>query len=646
MNKKTAFFAILIISSLTVMSFYSATTVNAAQEPFANLVFKTYGGGRWSDVSLYVAQYLRDIGIEIEIKMLEWSIFIGELVVSHDYDLGIVGIGGGGASPDMRDVYTTTGSLNLYGLDTVIPYGNLSETMQTEGISITDLDERQAHYYEWQELMMDKIVPMLPLYSYRSYAGVWANTVDYDIRWGITDSMPYMSYSGLHEGQDSLDEWNEADLMWRELNPLLTDDGPSATIWARCSESIVQWSPDLAPLRTGLVEDWEQIDDFHYKFTMRDDVWWNPSYNVTERDASSVLLADIPTGELMVGLKGEYSDGENQQVTAKDAVFTYSAWSNANVSESVTYHDWINDIYVDETDPLSFHIHIDANPATVEKEMYVDFWARLPWNILPEFFLNSTDPTVTYTAGGVKNWGIYADMINTPAWQTFSVSVFGNGKFMMDYYIPHSVTVLTRSPFWFGVGALDGQTGMTPFVETINMRVIPDNTAELAEFKAGKLDWFGGFSQFPAERKQMQADPRFTVTTTIGGYIDFIFFNLKRPFIGGADNFVWLTEAGKTEYTKGVAVRKAICYAIDREEINQVIGDGEWLISHSVLYPFTAFYYYDDIAPKYSRDLELSQEWLAAAGYEITIETPLPILAIVAAIGAASAIALYRRKRK
>ena len=144
----------------------------------------------------------------------------------------------------------------------------------------------------------------------------------------------------------------------------------------------------------------------------------------------------------------------------------------------------------------------------------------------------------------------------------------------------------------------------------------------------------------------MQADPRFIISTTITGYIDFVFFNLKRPFIGGADNFVWLTDPGKTEYTKGVAVRKAISYAVDREEINQVVGDGEWLISHSVLYPFTAFYYYDDIAPKYSRDLELSQEWLAAAGYEITIETPLPILAIVAAIGAASAIALYRRKRK
>jgi len=647
MKKKTAFFAILIISSLTVVSFYNATTINAAQEPFANLVFKTYGGGRWADVALYVAQYLRDIGIDIEIKMLEWSIFIGELVATHDYDLGIVGISGAGDSPDSRSIFTETGSLNLFGLTKEIPYGNLSETMQTDGISITDLEVRQQHYYDWQVLMMDKIVPFLPLYAYRTYISTWSTAVGYDIRWGIYDSLPYMTFTGTHEGQDDITEFNEADLMWVELNTLITDDGPSANIWGLSSEPIIQYN-DFAPLKTGFVYDWDQIDDYHYKFYCRDGVYWNPSYNVTERTSSSVPLADVPTGELMVGLKGEYSDGTNQQVTAKDAVFTYAAWANGNTSEDLTYHDWISNCYVDPADDMAFHIEIDANPATPEKEMFVDFWTRLPWNILPEFYLNSTtwDTYKTYTAGGYPNWGLHSDMILTTAWKTFSESCFGNGKFMLDYYVKHSVTVLQKSPYWFGVGAIDGTEGMEIPLETWNVRVIPDRTAELAEFKAGKLDVFSFGGSFDSERKQMQADSRFIVQTTIGAYYDFIFFNLNRPFIGGADNFVWLTEVGKEEYTKGVAVRKAICYAVDREEINQVVGAGEWFVCHSTLRPYTAYYYYDDIEPKYSRDLALAQEWLSAAGYEITLPTPTPFLAIIAAIGAASAIALYRRKRK
>ncbi|MHA1223897.1 MAG: ABC transporter substrate-binding protein [Candidatus Heimdallarchaeaceae archaeon] len=370
---------------------------------------------------------------------------------------------------------------------------------------------------------------------------------------------------------------------------------------------------------------------------MRDNVYWNPSYNTTGRDASSDPLDTIPTSELMVGLKnGEYSDGTNQQVTAKDAVFTYIAWANDVVSESTSYHDWISDIYVDETDPLAFHILIDGDPSTPEREQYVDFWARLPWEIMPEFFLNSTNPTVTYTAGGVKTWGLYSDIVNTPQWIAFSTSAFGCGKYMLDYYIKNSVTVMRRSPHWFGVGAIDGTTGMQPFVDTINIRVIPDASAELAEFKAGKLDW-AGLTLFPAERKQMQADPRFDVQTFITASFSFMFYNMRRPFIGGSDNFVFLDEPGKTEYTKGCAVRKAMNYAIDRDEMNQVLHDGEYLIANSVLYPFTAFYYYNDII-KYNYDLDAAIEWLTAAGYE------MPILGIVAILGAAAIVALRRRK--
>ncbi|MCG3260882.1 MAG: hypothetical protein H7644_14100, partial [Candidatus Heimdallarchaeota archaeon] len=187
-----------------------------------------------------------------------------------------------------------------------------------------------------------------------------------------------------------------------------------------------------------------------------DDIWWNPSYNSTDRDANSVPLTDVPTGELMLGLKnGEYSDGTNQQVTAKDAVFTYVAWANDVVSESTSYHEWISDIYVDPVDELSFHVHIDGDPDSVEIEPFADMWAMLPWNVLPEFFLNSTDPTVTYTVGGVETTGLYANIILTDQWVAFSTSAFGCGKFSLDYSIKNSVTVMERYDGWYGKGAID-----------------------------------------------------------------------------------------------------------------------------------------------------------------------------------------------
>jgi ABC-type transport system substrate-binding protein len=643
MKKKTLFFTLFILASLLATSLYNADRTFAASEPIANLVLKTNGGGVRPDYGLFIAQYLREIGVEVEVKIEEWSVFVGTLILTHDYDIGVVGLSGGGASPDMRDIYTTDGSLNCFGLGTDIPYDNQSETMQDHGVTITNLEERQQWYYDWQELMMDKIVPQLPLFAPRSYVAVWSNTKGYDGRWGVVDSLPYMSYDGLHSGQISLDEFTVSDANWRELNPLFSDDTSSSFIWSLMAEPVVQFSPDLAPLKTGLVYNWEQIDEYHYKFYMRDGVYWNPSYNVTGRTASSAAL-DPATTPLMAGLKnGQTSNGENQQVTAKDAVFTYLAWANSITSESTTYHDWISACYVDPSDPLAFHIEIDGDPDTPAKEQYVDFWARLPWDIMPEFFLNSTDSTVSYTAGHVQCTGLYPEMLDTPQWIAYSTSAFGCGKYMLDYYIRNSVTVLKRSPYWFGVGAIDGQTGMTPFVETFNVRVIPDLSSSLAEFKAGKLDW-EGLTTFPAERKQMQADPRFEVQSFITAAYTFMFFNLRRPFVGGANNFIQLDEPGKEAYNRGVAVRKAICYAVDREEMNNVIHDGEYLIAHSVLYPFTAYYYYNDII-KYNYDLDAAFEWLAAAGYEVTTSAPFPVMGIIAAIGAAALLASYRRRK-
>ena len=55
------------------MSAYNVTETRAAIEPLANLVFKTNGGGVRADYGLFIAQYLRDIGVELEVKIEEWS---------------------------------------------------------------------------------------------------------------------------------------------------------------------------------------------------------------------------------------------------------------------------------------------------------------------------------------------------------------------------------------------------------------------------------------------------------------------------------------------------------------------------------------------------------------------------------------------
>ncbi len=343
----------------------------------------------------------------------------------------------------------------------------------------------------------------------------------------------------------------------------------------------------------------------------------------------------------MRGLKNdEYSDGSNQHVTAKDAVFTLLAMDNMITDDDPGRLDWISNCYVDAEDPLSYHIHIDEDRYTPEKEVFPDFWTRLSIIILPEFFLNSSNPTISYTQGGVKCVGLYHDIESTEEWITYSKSAFGCGKYMIDYFIDKELTALKASPYWFGIGAIDG-TKQDLDIETL--KILHQRSDEFSLFKEGLLDIVKLGTTNTFLRKQFQSIEEYIVYSKPDGGSTFLAFNLDRPLIGGTDNFVFLSVPGKEQYTRGIVVRKAICHAIDREEINRVIHNGDYLISHSVVYPSNAFYYFDDIL-KYSYDLHASFEWLDSVSYYVGLSRSslsfyLPILCAMALF-----VILKRRK--
>lgn len=459
-----------------------------------------------------------------------------------------------------------------------------------------------------------------------------------------------MEFSSLHEGQQSTEELNDYTDLWVNLNPFVQHDSSNSYIFSLVTEPLIQMSPGFEPIKTGLIVDWQQDEnnELLYKFTLRDEVFWNPSFNITGRDSSSdPLIYDngtiVDPSILMKSDNGEFSDGSNQQVTAKDAVFTLLAYANPIINGDAADYCWIHNVWVDSNDPLSFWIEIDGDPETEEKEKYTQFLEALAVRLLPEFFLNTTDETVTYSTGGVPMKGLYNGVFNTPQWSTYGNSAFGCGKYMLDYHEKDTVAVLRASPFWFGVGAIDG-TEQDLDIKTINVRFIQDLNTILEEFKAGRLDLLGEMDTFIDERKSMQDDPKFEIQSKLKNYMNFMIFNLRRPFIGGDDNFIFLNETGYENYSKALAIRKAISYAIDREEINREIHDGEYLISQSPIYPIQSYWYYNDIM-KYDYNLDTSIEWLKRAGVyeENTTTVPFTIIYFVVAI---FSYPLIRRRKK
>ncbi len=630
-NKK--FLGLLVL--IFLFSNILAVTQAQEQDPFFHLTVRISSASEAWDYFYYIQEMLEEINIELETEWIIFNDFPSIILFNRNWDLIFSEIRGWRA-PDLREYFTSNGQLNLFGLDDNIPYVSLSNNMQEEATTLSNQTERQQRYYDWQELVMDKILPILPLYAPRLYCVTWSSMLGFDGRWGIVHSLPYMEYDGYHEGQLSLEEFNIAeDAQWQDLNPLTSSNSADELIYDLISEPLVLWSPDQLPTKTGLVRDWEQISENHFKFHLRDNIFWSPSYNVTMNSDDSTSLDSSP---IMTGLKGENSTGENQQVKAEDAVFTLL--SNAFWT---TDYEWLSSCYIDPINDLAFHITIDGNPETVEEEIFADFLAYIQLPVLPEFFLNSTVNTIYEVGGGIPCIGIYPEIENTAVWQSFGQSAFGCGKYMLYYTNQNVETVLERNENWSAAGAIIGELGLEPFVEKFRIRYISKEADQLAEFKAGKLEYFEGLILKSFSRTD-RTDPRFEIQAFLDNSYSLMAFNLERRFIGSDDNLIWLNDSGAEGYTKALAVRKAMCYAIDRDELNQILYDGEQLIVNNVIFPYSACYYYNDVSPKYNHDLEKACEWMELAGYKNPNKADFPMISSLAVLSII--IILYRKRRR
>ena len=89
-----------------------------------------------------------------------------------------------------------------------------------------------------------------------------------------------------------------------------------------------------------------------------------------------------------------------------------------------------------------------------------------------------------------------------------------------------------------------------------------------------------------------------------------------RPVIGSYD-----PAENDPSISKGLAIRKAISYALDRVEINNVIHRGEFTITDHPIYLKMGIWCNPNII-RYNHDLDKAREYMTKAGYVITATSP------------------------
>ncbi len=238
---------------LLVFNSFNSMNLNKIEsiDPYFTLVFKTNSGGVRPDYGYKLQEQLELVGINLTVIVQDWPTFVAKLIIFRDFDLFYVCLQGGGKSPDYTGIYDENGSLNLFGYSTDMDYHHDFGTginqwyMDFGNLMIpSDSANRIQHYWDWEQYMMNNILPLQSTFTPYYYTANWANLDGYDVQNDLIQSWGKMSWNGAHSEQASLNEIVYSDGPWSDLNLLFQDDAASARISKATLDPLIWYDSD------------------------------------------------------------------------------------------------------------------------------------------------------------------------------------------------------------------------------------------------------------------------------------------------------------------------------------------------------------------------------------------------------------------
>lgn len=113
-------------------------------------------------MSVIIINNLKDIGIKVNFKPLEFNNFVARITQAKDYDSGILGLTGGNEPNSGANVWKSDGRLHMFDpkqyqespltRDWEIEINKIFD----EGVQVIDFEERKKYYDRFQELVYDE----------------------------------------------------------------------------------------------------------------------------------------------------------------------------------------------------------------------------------------------------------------------------------------------------------------------------------------------------------------------------------------------------------------------------------------------------------------------------------------------------------
>jgi peptide/nickel transport system substrate-binding protein len=200
-----------------------------------------------------------------------------------------------------------------------------------------------------------------------------------------------------------------------------------------------------------------------------------------------------------------------------------------------------------------------------------------PDDLTVVFNLNTADVPLLAAMAGVNASIVPSEFTD------FDKKAIGTGPFILDQFVPEEKTTLRANQAWWVEG---------PYVDGIELRVIPDETAILAALRAGAVDF--AILNDPLVATLLKDDPNIILN--------------RVPAIA---YHVFQLNPSRAPMDK-LEVRQAISCAIDRQEVLDAASLGEGQVTPPLTIP--AFRIPTDDLFCYQKDVAKAKELLAKAG--------------------------------
>ena len=175
----------------------------------------------------------------------------------------------------------------------------------------------------------------------------------------------------------------------------------------------------------------------------------------------------------------------------------------------------------------------------------------------------------------------------------------GTGPFQYVSRSPQENIVIEKfSDYW--------DTENQAYLDQMTFKVVGDSNAIVTGLKSGTIDMYPRVNATQAA--QLADDQDLQIYEGGMNLIQALYLNnAEAPF-------------------DDVKVRQALCYAVNRQEVLDMVADGKGTIIGSSMFPAFEKYYMPELADLYPQDVQKAKELLAEAGYpdgfDMTISVP------------------------